>query len=445
MTGLGNGETTAADHAMVADHFTGLQLRAALFCFLLFVVDGADVLVVSYAAPALAADWALSPDRLGIVFSAGLAGMTLGALVLAPQSDRYGRKTLILVALALVGLAMIASGFAGSINRLILLRFAAGLGIGSMLASITALGAEFAPPRHRAFLVTFATGGYPVGAILSGIAATYVIPAWGWRGLFVGAGVVSLILFPLALVLLPESLSFLAERRPRRALERINRMRAAMRLPALETLVAGTGEAARAGVSALLAPRRRTITVMIWGTFFFTFLTLYFLTSWIPKIAADAGLSPGQAIYAGAAFNFGALLGVILLGWLASRLSLSRTIAWFFAGAPLAMLAFAYFHEPLSLLFVELVVMGFFIQGGFGGLYAVAARAYPTAIRTTGVGWGLGAGRFGAIFGPLLGGLVLGAGATLQTTFLIFALPMIVAGLLIWRLGDATPVEAHSS
>jgi len=420
----------------VSSAYSWLQLRTLFFCFLLFIVDGADVLVVSYAAPALSQEWSLSQDTLGLIFSAGLAGMTLGALVLAPLSDRFGRKTLIIVALAIVGTSMIASGFVQSIEALMALRFAAGLGIGSMLASMTALGAEFAPPRHREFLVTFATGGYPVGAILSGLAATAVIPIWGWRGLFIGAGTISLLLVPLMLALLPESLGFLAERQPRHALDRINRMRRAMRLPALAALSVRHGMTAGSAVGHLLAPGFRRATLMIWGTFFFTFMTLYFLTSWIPKIAVDAGLPVRQAIYAGAAFNGGALLGILLLGWLSARLSLTGLITLFFTGGPISMLVFAYVHEPLPLLFAELLIMGFLIQGGFSGLYAVAARAYPTAIRTTGVGWGLGAGRFGAVFGPLLGGIVLNAGASLQTSFLIFAVPIIIAGILVWRIGD---------
>jgi len=419
-----------------ADNYSWIQLRGILFCFLLFLVDGADVLVISYAAPALSAQWALSPARLGLIFSAGLAGMTLGALVLAPLSDRFGRKALILAALAIIGTSMVASGFAPSPEMLILLRFAAGLGIGSMLASVTALGAEYAPPRHRELVVTFATAGYPAGAILSGVAATAVIPAWGWQGLFIAAGLASLALFPLCVWLMPESLGFLIERRPKGALDRINRTRAAMRLAPLDALPEREASMCAPGIAQLLSGPLRVTTLMIWGIFFCTFLTLYFLTSWIPKISVDAGLPVTQAIFAGAAFNGGALLGIVLLGWLSSRLSLTALIALFFTGGPVSMLLFAYMHEPLPVLFAELVMMGFFIQGGFGGLYAVAARAYPTAIRTTGVGWGLGAGRFGAIFGPLIGGVVLSAGATLQTSFLIFALPMALAGVLVWRLGE---------
>lgn len=429
-------EARRSTAAEVPHHFTPLQVRTIIFCFLLFLVDGADVLVVSYAAPALSTDWGLTQDRLGFLFSAGLAGMTVGALTLAPLSDRFGRKAMIIVTLLIVGGGMVASAFATKFTELILLRFLAGLGIGSMLASITALAAEFAPLQRREALIALCAGGYPVGAILSGFAATAIMPLWGWRGLFFGAGAMSLFLLPLALFCLPESLGFLAERQPRGALKRINRMRTAMNMTALQHLPPVTAASRTAGVSALLSPLYRASTLLIWGTFFFTFMTLYFLTSWVPKIAMDAGLPVAQAIYAGAAFNGGALLGIILLGWFKTRLRLNRIIILFFAGGSISMLTFALVHQPLSLLFAELLIMGLFIQGGFSALYAVAARTYPTAMRTTGVGWSLGAGRLGAVFGPMLGGLIMAAGVTLTVSFLIFAVPMVLAGLLLWLLND---------
>ncbi len=70
-------------------------------------------------------------------------------------------------------------------------------------------------------------------------------------------------------------------------------------------------------------------------------------------------------------------------------------------------------------------LIGFGIQGGFVGMYSLAARMYPTEIRATGVGWAVGAGRIGAVFGPLLGGFLIGAGFSMATNFMVFAIPTI--------------------
>lgn len=432
LAGNGPGTKTGSE----SEKLGWLGARAILFCFLLNMLDGADVLVVSYAAPGLGAEWKISPQTLGLLFSAGLAGMTAGALFLAPLSDKLGRKTMVLFALAVIGLGMIASAFVPNIGALIAIRLFVGLGIGSMLATVTSLASEFAPPRYRSLAVTFATAGYPLGAVLAGVVAAYIIPAMGWRSLFLVAGIVSTIIFPLCLALMPESLSFLLARQPKGALASINKIHRGIGREPLSELPGKDESLPRAKVSELLGPKYRRTTLLIWSAFFATFSTLYFLTSWIPKIASDAGLPIESAIYAGASFNLGAMVGVILLGWLTVSASLTRVISWFFLGAFLAMLLMGRIEGSISIVLLEFFIIGFFVQGGFGGLYAVAARNYPTTIRTTGVGWGLGAGRLGAVIGPFIGGQVIGAGASLTTSFLIFAIPLLFAAAAVAATGE---------
>lgn len=396
------------------------------------MIDGADVLVVSFAAPLLAREWALTPEMLGLAFSAGLLGMTFGALLLAPISDLAGRKTIIAVALTIVAAAMAASGWARSMGDLLVLRFVAGLGIGSMLASISTLASEYAPPRSRTLAVTLATAGYPLGATLTGVAANAILPEYGWRGLFLAAGAASAVLIPVTLALLPESIQFLLARQPRGALPRANRLLAAQGLAPMDSLPASQWRGMRRPpVGRLFAPDLRGPTLLAWATFFATFVTLYFLTSWLPKIVTGAGFPLASAIYAGAAFNLGAFGGLVLLGMLAQRVRLTRMIGLAFLAAGALMIGFAVWLPGGIWFFALLFLMGMFVQGGFGGLYAVAAALYPAGARTTGVGWALGIGRVGAITGPILGGIVIGAGVSLPTSFAIFSVPILLAGLLV--------------
>lgn len=410
-----------------------IRMRVVLLCFLLNVLDGADVLVVSYAAPAISAQWNLSPETLGVLFSAGLVGMTAGAIFLAPLADRAGRKPTVLVALALIGLGMVASSYATGVEMLAAIRVIVGLGIGAMLATTTALAAEFAPDRYKAFAITFSTAGYPIGAVLAGVAAGQILPQSGWQTFFMLTGLVSLAMVPVCMAMLPESPGFLIARRPAGALEKVNKLHTAMQLAPLEQLPE-TGDAqGRASVGQVLARKHRTSALLVWLAFFASFATLYFLTSWIPKLAVDAGMSLDSAIYAGATFNFGAVVGVLTLGWLATIGDLSRVVAWFFVAAFLSMLimGLGMLEGGVGTLLVMLFVVGAFVQGGFGGLYAVAARIYPAEIRTTGVGWSIGAGRLGAVAGPMVGGALIGAGASLSVSFAVFAVPMLVAAIAL--------------
>ena len=159
--------------------WTNLQLRTLAVCFLLNMLDGADVLVVSFVAPLLTAEWNVSDAAFGVAFSSGLAGMMVGALFIAPLADLRGRKFLILLATVIVSVGMLASALVQSLTQLVILRFLTGLGIGSMLASVSALASEYAPERFRSFAVTTAIAGYPAGATLAGLAAGYILPAFG--------------------------------------------------------------------------------------------------------------------------------------------------------------------------------------------------------------------------------------------------------------------------
>jgi MFS family permease len=175
----------------------------------------------------------------------------------------------------------------------------------------------------------------------------------------------------------------------------------------------------------------RPATIYVWGAFFASFFTLYFLTSWIPRIAVAAGYPLTTAINGSTIFNVGAFFGLILLGWIASRFSLAKLIVVFFCISAAALLAFGLRHTPAVTFYLSLLVTGFLLQGGFGGLYAVAAQIYPTEIKTTGVGWALGVGRLGAVAGPAVGGLMLSAKLDLSVIFIIFALPMLVSAVMV--------------
>jgi MFS transporter, AAHS family, 4-hydroxybenzoate transporter len=160
---------------------------------------------------------------------------------------------------------------------------------------------------------------------------------------------------------------------------------------------------------------------------------LYFLTSWIPKLAKDAGLSMELAIYAGTVFNVGAFFGIITQGYFSSKFGLKKTIGIILIFTAILMTAFRFFLGS-DLLLLIFALLGFGIQGGFVGLYALSARLYPTEFRTTGVGWAMGFGRFGGIIGPQIGGFLIAAGVGISTNFLIFALPALIAGIVTWRI-----------
>ena len=415
---------------------TQVQYLSIVICFLMSVLDGMDVLVVSYCAPAIAEDLDLGPKSLGFVFSAGLIGMAIGAIFLAPFADRFGRKKLILASALIMGLSVLLTAFSETILELIIMRLISGLGIGCMLATTATLTSENVLNNSKDFWVSLVISGYPVGAVVSGYVAAAIIPSYGWESMFVLAGLTTLITIPLIFFFLSESPQFYLKKQPDGALEKVNRILTKMNFKPLDCLPdIGLITTNNSLVSQLFSNKYKISTLQLWAALFFAFGCLYFLISWIPKLATDAGLSIELAIYAGTIFNIGAFFGIILQGYFSSKIGLKKTISIFLFLTFLLMVSFRLFVGTDILLLIYFL-LGFSLQGGFVGLYAVAARLYPTEFKNTGVGWAIGMGRVGGILAPLIGGFLISVGLSMSANFFIFSIPALFASVLTYYMSS---------
>ena len=415
---------------------TQVQYFSIAICFLMSVLDGMDVLVVSYCAPAIAEDLNLGPKTLGFVFSAGLIGMAIGAIFLAPFADIFGRKKLILASAFIMGFSVLLTSLSENILQLILMRLVSGLGIGCMLATTATLTSENVLNNSKDFWVSLVISGYPVGAVVSGYVAAAIIPSYGWESMFVLAGLTTLLTIPLIFFFLSESPQFYLKKQPKDALAKANKILIKMNFKPLDSLPKiGLKANNKPLVSRLFSEKYKISTLQLWAALFFAFGCLYFLISWIPKLATDAGLSIELAIYAGTIFNVGAFFGIVLQGYFSSKIGLKKTISFFLLLTFLLMASFKLFIGTDILLLVYFL-LGFSLQGGFVGLYAVAARLYPTEFKTTGVGWAIGMGRVGGILAPLIGGLLISIGLSLSANFFIFSIPALIASGLTYYMSS---------
>jgi MFS family permease len=174
------------------------QVGIITVCVLIAGLDGFDVLVVAFTATALANEWMLSPSALGVVLSAGLAGMGLGALVMGPAGDRLGRRPAVLLCLIGLAVGMALSAVATSVGLFAATRFFTGLWIGGVLANINIVVVEYSSDRRRKLCVALMTLGYPIGATLGGLAAVYLLSTYGWRSVYWFGAAAAVVLFPLA-------------------------------------------------------------------------------------------------------------------------------------------------------------------------------------------------------------------------------------------------------
>lgn len=416
----------------IIDHarFTRFHWMVTLLCALLLVFDGYDLFIYGAVLPVLMKEWGLTPVQAGALGSYALFGMMFGAFVFGPLADRIGRKKGVAISFVLFSLSTFASGFATTPTEFGIFRFIAGLGCGGLMPNAVALMNEYAPRRARSTLVALMFSGYSLGGVLCAGLGIYMLPRFGWQSMFLAAAV-PLVLLPIILWKLPESVGFLLRQgRQDKAREMLRMVAPDTPLDADARLVLADAKGAGVPMLELFKDGRTMGTFMIWLSFFCCLLMVYALGSWLPKLMANAGYSLGSSLSFLLMLNFGGVVGAIAGGWLGDRFSLPKVVVAFFALGTVS-IALLGFNSPMPVLYLLIAIAGATTIGTQILLYANTAQFYPLSMRSTGLGWASGVGRTGAIVGPLLGGSLMAAALPLQMNFLIFAAPGLVAALAI--------------
>ncbi|HVY80091.1 MAG TPA: MFS transporter [Steroidobacteraceae bacterium] len=398
------------------------QVILVALCCLINTADGYDVLSLALAAPQLAREWGVSPARLGIAFSASSIGLILGAMLVAPLADRLGRRTLVLAALVDVTVVHWCSAMAESISVMTALRLAMGLGLGTLTVSLNVLVAEFSSDRWRNVLLAILHMGFSLGMAVSGAVAALLLQPFGWRAIFVGGGVFNLGVLLVALAFLLESPEYLTSRQPRNALARINAVLAKLKHAPLGVLPPmPTHGRPKISVAALLAPGTRQATVLLWLASLAFAVVGYFLMNWKPQILVNAGMTPTQASYVGIVNGAFGILGHLSIAVLSKRIEETRLTGIYLGLMVVTLLVFGTIPASPVLLLGTAGMLNLFTVGAYTGLFLVAIKFYSAEARNSGVGFMVGWSRAGAVIGPMLGGLLIGAKLDREMTFAVFA------------------------
>jgi MFS transporter, AAHS family, 4-hydroxybenzoate transporter len=413
----------------------GFQIRLLLSCAAVLFLDGFDTQAIGYVAPALAKEWGLTKGALGPVFSAGLFGLMIGALVFGPLADRIGRRKIIIFSTLAFGIGALATAFVPDVNSLLAIRFLTGLGLGGAMPNTVAMTSEYSPHRRRATMVMIMFCGFSLGAAVGGLLAAALIPQFGWRSVFVVGGVAPLLLVPILALRLPESVRFLAL--TGRANQRVAQLlglvspKAAF-APGTQFVVHEPGLAGMP-VLHLFRDGRTLVTLLLWVVFFMSLLDLYFLANWLPTVLNDLGASVSAAVAIGSMLQVGGVVGVFALGSVIDRFSF-RALALVYFIAVFAVGAIGQLGHSVVFVTMAIFAAGFCMVGGQTAANALAATFYPTSVRATGVGWALGIGRIGSIVGPLVGGALLSAKWSTGLVFLSAAAAALCAALAAFCL-----------
>jgi MFS transporter, AAHS family, benzoate transport protein len=420
--------------------FKPFHMTVVLWCLFVVLFDGYDLAINGVVLPLLMQEWGMSAVQAGMLASTALAGMMFGAMLFGMLADKIGRKKVILICVTLFSGFTFLGGFAENPTQFAILRFIAGLGIGGVLPNLVALTSEYAPQKIRSTLVTAMFSGYAMGGIMAALLGAWLTPTVGWQIMFWIAGVPLLVL-PLLMKFLPESLTFLVKQQQNEKAQVILKKLAPEESITPQTeLVLNEVKVPDASISALFKQGRAGGTLLFWIAFFMCLLMVYALGSWLPKLMMAAGYSLGSSLMFLLALNIGAVIGTAGGGVLADRFHLKPVIISMLLVGALALVGLG-FNSPQPIIYLLVALAGAASIGCSILLYSYVAQYYPLAVRSTGLGWASGIGRMGAIVGPIIIGFLLGLALPHKINFLAVAIPAIIAVIAVALIRPAKVVD----
>ncbi|MGE8541275.1 MAG: MFS transporter [Acinetobacter sp.] len=433
------------NHVIDEAKFTPFHWGVLIWCLLIIIFDGYDLVIYGVALPLLMQEWSLSAVQAGMLASTALFGMMFGAMSFGTLSDKLGRKKTIMICVAIFSGFTFLGAFASNPIEFGILRFLAGLGIGGVMPNVVALMTEYAPKRIRSTLVALMFSGYAIGGMTSALLGAWLITDYGWKIMFFIAGIPFLAL-PIIWKFLPESLMFLTKKGETEKVRAIVQKIAPEQNVTAQTIFtqneASVGD--EAPLKALFQQGRTFSTVMFWVAFFMCLLMVYALGSWLPKLMIQAGYSLGASMLFLFALNIGGMIGAIGGGVLADKFHLKPVLSIMFAVGSIALILLG-FNSPQAVLYTLIAVAGAATIGSQILLYTFVAQFYPAAVRSTGMGWASGIGRIGAIVGPVLTGALLTFELPHQINFLAIAIPGAIAAIAVFLVNLNASVEGSKA
>lgn len=301
--------------------FNTFHWKVVIWCLLIIIFDGYDLVIYGVALPLLMKEWQLSSVQAGSLASLALFGMMIGAMLFGTLSDRFGRKKIILLCIGMFSGFTFLGGLASTPIEFGILRFLAGLGIGGVMPNVGALTSEYSPKKLRSTLVAIMFSGYAVGGMTSALLGAWLVPNYGWNIMFYIAGIPLLTLI-LVWKYLPESPYFLLKNgRKQELLKIIKKISPQTNVENVEIEISSQKDfvAEESSIKGLFQRNRTMNTLLFWTTFFMCLLMVYALGSWLPKLMIQAGYSLGTSMLFLLTLNIGGMIGAIGGGFLADK------------------------------------------------------------------------------------------------------------------------------
>jgi AAHS family 4-hydroxybenzoate transporter-like MFS transporter len=412
------------------------QFLVILSLSLLVLFDGMDTQVLGLIAHDLTRDIGLPLSTFGVVFSSGLIGGIVGAMLMSPAADQWlGRKRVLTTAMGLAGACTVLTAHAGTLAELVLVRFLTGVGLGAAVPNIITLAAEFSPARLSRRVVSTMVALMPLGSLLGGLLARGILPRSDWRMLLNVAGIGTLALVVAAALIVPESVQFLVRRKrdQKRAISAVGKLfsTAGISVVTLDDNDGGDPKNSKQPVASLFTFGLWKLTLLFWLLQIMNQAILYFVLSWTPALLLKSGMSSTAGMDAAAMFGLGGAIGTVAQGWLTTRFGIYKVMF-----AEIGLYIAAILTLPLALGNAQVAPVIIFVIAAticayHAGALLLIVESNPEAIRSTAFGWAFGVGRVGASGAPALAGFLLHIGWSPALLFTGAAVPGIVTGVAL--------------
>ncbi len=426
---------------------TNYQWCIVALCIWIYIIDGFDILVMAFTAHSISQSWALNGSQIGLLMSCGLAGTALGSFFIAPLGDTFGRRTVILISLAVASVSMMLSAYAANAIELGCLRLVTGVSIGGVLTNCNVITNEYSSLKWRSLTVCLLSTGYAVGATFGGLLAMHLDRQYGWQAVFLIGGLMSLFSFVAVLVALPESLFFLLNRKPENYQHKLRKIKERMQLPDLPLTEIKYCASPRqnSGFAEIFKSEALFPSISLWVALYCLMFGFYYILTWTPKVLTTSGLTNEQGISAGVVINFGAMLGTVLFGFLAARYNIKSLQIFFLIATAMLVVVFGLSLSYLNLALVIGLAVGILGVGAMAGLHALAPMIYTSRNRSTGVGLAIGIGRLGSMSSPIIAGVLLDQGWQPTSLFYLVSLVLVISSLAVISMKNIRPSKIEAS
>jgi len=409
--------------------FNSAHFKVLLWCIVLILFDGYDLVVFSSVIPTLTQNWGASTSTLGLIGAVTLIGSLIGSVFSGMIADKLGRKSVIIICTAIFSIFSLLTGLADNITLFIIFRFVSGIGLGGIPPLLVTLTAEYAPKNMRNILVGIMFSGYSIGGIIVALCGMWVIPSLGWQWMFF-IGAIPLLFLPIMIFSLPESIYFYVKNgRIEEAKAMLHRLNPAYKLEEQDHLIVNM-KTEGVPLTKLFKEGRTRATLLFWIICFMSLLLVYGLSTWLPQMMVASGYALTSSLLFLLNLNIGAIIGSLVGGYIADRVGSKAVLTSLYSIGGICLLLLAFNTN----VFVLYLLVGFAGAASIGAQNlnnAFISSSFPTAMRSTALGTALSVGRIGAISGPILGGYLLAGELPTYMCFIAFAIPAFIAAFTL--------------